>query len=63
MNNELKPHVKCGGGKVIILRTGGSVWAFPMYFAVCTKCKKGVSGTFASEQEAIENWNRRADNA
>jgi Lar family restriction alleviation protein len=53
---ELKPCPFCGGnsdGIVILERYG--------YFIVCEHCY-GRTGEFHTKEEAIEAWNRRAEN-
>ena len=56
-NEKLKPCPFCGG-KAKLLADHGNI-----KFWVC--CKKCIADTliYDSKQEAIESWNRRADNA
>lgn len=66
MNEELKPCPFCGGkGEIGIADIDVpffySVWC-ENTFKSCTASTPDWSGWHLSEQEAIEAWNRRADN-
>jgi len=52
------------GGEALLLETSESVWDLkPHDFAViCRTCHAGTRRYFSTEAEAIEAWNRRADN-
>ena len=60
---ELKPCPFCGG-EAIIRRTSVSNWlGEPRDFTVvCRECDASVRKFYPKEKEAIEAWNRRADN-
>ena len=64
MNEELKPCPFCGGkAEISVGRFDGKDTSF----VLCTKCEaRGeffvVSPKYASDEKAIEAWNRRAKN-
>lgn len=69
MNNEkLKPCPFCGGEAELQYGGRGDRESAGMSFVRCKGCcaigkKFEVSRKYSSDEEAIEAWNRRADNA
>lgn len=63
MRNELKPCPFCGGEAIIHKRAYDNRGGLPHDFTVyCDKCHASVRHYYPTEKEAIEAWNRRADN-
>ena len=60
---ELKSCPFCGG-EAYLFEASESVWDLkPHDFTViCRTCRAGIHRYFPTKEEAIEAWNRRADN-
>jgi Lar family restriction alleviation protein len=54
---KLKPCPFCGGKAMLYAKTG--LTTIGIYAIRCLKCNMGFGYTFATEELAIETWNRR----
>ena len=57
MMEQLKP-CRCGNKYPIVEYINGE---FKFYYVLCKKCKRRANSGYTRE-EAIKDWNRRADN-
>jgi len=60
MKNKLKPCPFCGGAATLLIVHKTSVLPF-MARAECGRCNIEQSYSFATRNEAIAAWNRRAE--
>jgi len=54
---KLKPCPFCGGKAILYAKVGFTT--IGVYDIRCQKCNAGFGYTFATEELAIETWNRR----